>query len=95
MRPTPRYDTKSYWYINGRPQFFSPIKFSSWLEDQDDMNEMKMKDKKGEHPFLDAGQLILLGLLQVVREGRKGFGYESKNNLLRDARINVLEIVLA
>ena len=55
----------------------------------------KMKDKKGENPFLDAGQLILLGLLQVVREGRKGFGYESKNNLLRDARINVLEIVLA
>ena len=59
------------------------------------MNKMIMKDKKGEHPFLDAGQLILLGLLQVVWEGREEFGYESKNNLLHDARINVLKIVLA
>ena len=31
-----------------------------------------MKERKGEHPFGDAGQLILLGLLQVVRAWRDG-----------------------
>jgi protein-S-isoprenylcysteine O-methyltransferase Ste14 len=30
------------------------------------MNEKIMKEKKGEHPFGDAGQLILLGLFLVV-----------------------------
>jgi hypothetical protein len=59
------------------------------------MNDMVMNEKKGEHPFGDAGQLILLGLFQVVWEGKKEFGYESKNNLSHDARINVLKIVLA
>ena len=37
------------------------------------MNEMIMKEKKGEHPFGDAGQLILLALFLVVWAGDSFF----------------------
>ena len=37
------------------------------------MNEMIMKGKKGEHPFGDAGQLILLALFLVVWAGDSFF----------------------
>lgn len=41
------------------------------------MNEMIMKEKKGEHPFGDAGQLILLGLFLVVWAGDSFFLHKS------------------
>jgi protein-S-isoprenylcysteine O-methyltransferase Ste14 len=41
------------------------------------MNEMIMKEKKGEHPFGDAGQLILLGLFLVVWVGDSFFMHKS------------------
>jgi protein-S-isoprenylcysteine O-methyltransferase Ste14 len=41
------------------------------------MNEMIMKEKKGEHPFGDAGQLILLGLFLVVWAGDSFFLHRS------------------
>ncbi len=41
------------------------------------MNEVRMKERKGEHPFGDAGQLILLGLFLVVWVGDSFFLYKS------------------
>jgi protein-S-isoprenylcysteine O-methyltransferase Ste14 len=41
------------------------------------MNEVIMKEKKGEHPFSDAGQLILLGLFLVVWVGDSFFLHKS------------------
>jgi len=41
------------------------------------MNEMIMKEKKGEHPFGDAGQLILLGLFLLVWAGDSFFLHKS------------------
>jgi protein-S-isoprenylcysteine O-methyltransferase Ste14 len=41
------------------------------------MNEMIMRERKGEHPFGDAGQLILLGLFLVVWAGDSFFLHKS------------------
>jgi protein-S-isoprenylcysteine O-methyltransferase Ste14 len=41
------------------------------------MNEMRMKERKGEHPFGDAGQLILLGLFLAVWAGDSFFMQKS------------------
>jgi protein-S-isoprenylcysteine O-methyltransferase Ste14 len=41
------------------------------------MNEMIMKERKGEHPFGDAGQLILLGVFLVVWAGDSFFLHKS------------------
>jgi protein-S-isoprenylcysteine O-methyltransferase Ste14 len=41
------------------------------------MKEMKMKEKKGEHPYGDGGQLILLGLFLVVWAGDSFFLHKS------------------
>jgi protein-S-isoprenylcysteine O-methyltransferase Ste14 len=41
------------------------------------MKEMRMKERKGEHPFGDAGQLILLGLFLVVWAGDSFFLHKS------------------
>jgi protein-S-isoprenylcysteine O-methyltransferase Ste14 len=41
------------------------------------MNETIMKERKGEHPFGDAGQLILLGLFLVVWAGDSFFLHKS------------------
>ncbi len=41
------------------------------------MNEMRMRERKGEHPFGDAGQLILLGLFLVVWAGDSFFLHKS------------------
>lgn len=41
------------------------------------MNEMVMEEKKGEHPFGDAGQLILLGLFLIVWAGDSFFLHKS------------------
>ena len=41
------------------------------------MKEMRMKERKGEHPFGDAGQLILLALFLVVWAGDSFFLHKS------------------
>lgn len=41
------------------------------------IKEMTMKERKGEHPFGDAGQLILLGLFLVVWAGDSFFLHKS------------------
>ena len=41
------------------------------------MNEMIIKERKGEHPFGDAGQLILLALFLVVWAGDSFFLHKS------------------
>jgi protein-S-isoprenylcysteine O-methyltransferase Ste14 len=41
------------------------------------MKEMRMKERKGEHPFGDAGQLILLGMFLVVWAGDSFFLHKS------------------
>ncbi|KPK22369.1 MAG: hypothetical protein AMK69_20000 [Nitrospira bacterium SG8_3] len=41
------------------------------------MNDMVMNEKKGEHPFGDPGQLILLGLFLVVWAGDSFFLHKS------------------
>jgi protein-S-isoprenylcysteine O-methyltransferase Ste14 len=53
----------SYLLIYGRPPFY--------------LKEMRMKERKGEHPFSDAGQLILLGLFLVVWAGDSFFLHKS------------------
>ena len=41
------------------------------------MNEMVMKEKKGEHPFGDAGQFIMLALFLIVWTGDSFFLHKS------------------
>jgi protein-S-isoprenylcysteine O-methyltransferase Ste14 len=41
------------------------------------LNEMGMEERKGEHPFGDAGQLILLGLFLIVWVGDSFFLHKS------------------
>jgi len=43
------------------------------LDGEDEMTEVSMKEKNGEHPFGDAGQLILLGIFLVVWVGDSFF----------------------
>ena len=61
------------------------------------MNMMRMKERKGEHPFGDAGQLILLGLFLVVWAGDSFFLH--KSTFLSDyvplfIRLTILGLVL-
>jgi protein-S-isoprenylcysteine O-methyltransferase Ste14 len=61
------------------------------------LKEMRMKERKGEHPFGDAGQLILLGLFLVVWAGDSFF--VRKSTFLWDGvplfiRLTILGLVL-